>query len=527
MSLLTSAADVAIENDLKQFLIILLIALSAASLPEIFSPLREVPYTLLLVMVGLGLALVDVRLLHLSPGMILMVFLPPLLFEAAWNMKWSALRKEILPSSLFAVGGVGLSIVTVGWALHQFVQVDWMTALLVGACLSATDSASVIGLFRELGTGKRLTTLLEGESLFNDGAAIVAFGFLVELSIDPQPIQPSAMVLRFFIVTGIGLGVGGLIGVCVAFLTQRHNLSWVEQSLTLVTAYGTYLLVEELGGSGVIGVVTAGLVIGNFSAQAGVTPLKRTTMTEFWEFVVFFVNSILFLLLGDQIWLARLIENIGTTAIAILAIVGSRAITIYGFSALSNRFAKTEIPWREQTILWWTGLRGSVSISLALSLPAVLIGRDEIVANSFGVVWFTLLLQGLTTKPLLEKLNLLEDQSLQQQYLELVARRDALQQVSEHLIQIKHPLNISSVLHQSQIEFARQQLQQLHLDINRCKTSILTYSRFAFSGIRKSCLRSKKKSTKSLFSLGCLKAHRSRSCRRSLNLEKFGCSSFY
>ena len=465
MSLLTSAADVAIENDLKQFLIILLIALSAASLPEIFSPLREVPYTLLLVMVGLGLALVDVRLLHLSPGMILMVFLPPLLFEAAWNMKWSALRKEILPSSLFAVGGVGLSIVTVGWALHQFVQVDWMTALLVGACLSATGSASVIGLFRELGTGKRLTTLLEGESLFNDGAAIVAFGFLVELSIDPQPIQPSAMVLRFFIVTGIGLGVGELIGVCVAFLTQRHNPSWVEQSLTLVTAYGTYLLVEELGGSGVIGVVTAGLVIGNFSAQAGVTPLKRTTMTEFWEFVVFFVNSILFLLLGDQIWLARLIENIGTTAIAILAIVGSRAITIYGFSALSNRFAKTEIPWREQTILWWTGLRGSVSISLALSLPAVLIGRDEIVANSFGVVWFTLLVQGLTTKPLLEKLNLLEDQSLQQQYLELVARRDALQQVSEHLIQIKHPLNISSVLHQSQIEFARQQLQQLHLDI--------------------------------------------------------------
>ena len=153
------------------------------------------------------------------------------------------------------------------------------------------------------------------------------------------------------------------------------------------------------------------------------------------------MNSILFLLLGDQIWLARLIENIGTTAIAILAIVGSRAITIYGFSALSNRFAKTEIPWREQTILWWTGLRGSVSISLALSLPAVLIGRDEIVANSFGVVWFTLLVQGLTTKPLLEKLNLLEDQSLQQQYLELVARRDALQQVSEHLIQIKHPLN--------------------------------------------------------------------------------------
>ena len=369
MSLLTSASDVAIETDLKQFLIILLIALSAASLPKIFSPLRQVPYTLLLVMVGLGLALVDVRLLHLSPGMILMIFLPPLLFEAAWNMKWSELRKELLPSSLFAVGGVMLSIAAVGWALHQFMHVPWMTGLLVGSCLSATDSASVIGLFRELGTGKRLTTLLEGESLLNDGAAIVAFGVLVELSMNAQPFQLSTTVLRFFVVTGIGLGIGGLIGLCVAFLTQRYDLAWVEQSLTLVTAYGTYLLVEELGGSGVIGVVTAGLVIGNFSAQGDIAPLKRSTMTEFWEFIVFFVNSILFLLLGDQIWLARLIENIGTTTIVISAIVGSRAIAIYGFSALSNRLAKTEIPWREQTVLWWTGLRGSVSNLTGVKSP--------------------------------------------------------------------------------------------------------------------------------------------------------------
>ncbi len=465
MSLLTSAGDVAIETDLKQFLIILLIALSAASLPKIFPPLRQAPYTLLLVMVDLGLALVDVRLLHLSPGMILMVFLPPLLFEAAWNMKWSELRKELLSSSLFAAGGVILSIAAVGWALHQFMHVPWMTGLLVGSCLSATDSASVIGLFRELGTGKRLTTLLEGESLLNDGAVIAAFGVLVELSTNSQPFQLSTTVLRFFVVTGIGLGIGGLIGLCVAFLTQRYDLAWVEQSLTLVTAYGTYLLVEELGGSGVIGVVTAGLVIGNFSAKGGIAPLKRSTMIEFWEFIVFFINSILFLLLGDQIWLAKLIENIGTTTIVILAIVGSRAIAIYGFSALSNRFAKTEIPWREQTVLWWTGLRGSVSISLALNLSIVVLGRDEIIANSFGVVWFTLLVQGLTTKLLLESLNLLEDKSLQHQYLELIACRDALQQISDHLIQTKHQLKIDPALHQSQLEFATQQLQQLHSDI--------------------------------------------------------------
>ncbi|WP_254721939.1 cation:proton antiporter [Kovacikia minuta] len=366
MSFLTNATDVAIEEDLKQFLIILLVALSAAILPKIFTVLRQVPYTLLLVIVGLGLALVDVRLLNLSPGLILMVFLPPLLFEAAWNTRWSEFRREMLPSGLYAVGGVILSIAAVGWALHRFAGVPWMTALLVGACLSATDSAAVLGLFREVGAGQRLTTLLEGESLLNDGASIVAFGVLVELAMDPQPFQLSTTILRFFVVTGIGIGIGGLIGICVALLTQRYDLDWVEQSLTLVTAYGTYLLVEELGGSGVIGVVTAGLVIGNFSVQMGVEPTKRSTMTEFWEFAIFFVNSILFLLLGDQIHLNKLVQNIDTTSIAIAAIVGSRAVAVYGFSSLTNWLAKTGIPWREQTVLWWTGLRGSVSISLAL-----------------------------------------------------------------------------------------------------------------------------------------------------------------
>ncbi|PZO41926.1 MAG: sodium:proton antiporter [Pseudanabaena frigida] len=464
MNFLTSASDVVIEEDLKKFLAILLIALGASILPKIFVVLRQVPYTLLLLMVGLGLALVDVHLLDLSPGLILMVFLPPLLFEAGWNTRWSELRENILPCSFYAVGGVLLSIASVGWALHQFMNIPWMVSLLVGACLAATDSAAVIGLFRDVGAGNRLTTLLEGESLFNDGASVVAFGILVELALDPQPFQLSTAILDFFVVTGIGLGIGGIIGVCVAFLTQRYELGWVEQTLTLATAYGTYLLVEELGGSGVIGVVTAGLVIGNFSVQPGVAPVKRSTMIEFWEFAIFFVNSILFLLLGDQIHLPRLIQNIQTTSIAILAIILSRAIAIYGFSALSNWLHQAKIPWREQTVLWWSGLRGSVSIALALSIPVMVMGRSEIIANSFGVVWFTLLVQGLTTKLLLQKLNLLEDRSLLQQYIELIARRDALEQVLIHLMRPQQ-LNIDPTLHQSQREFVEQQLQQIQIDI--------------------------------------------------------------
>jgi monovalent cation:H+ antiporter, CPA1 family len=468
MSLLTGAADVAIEQDLKQFLVILLVALSAASLPKLFPILRQVPYTLLLLIVGLSLALVDVRLLHLSPGLILTVFLPPLLFEAAWNMKWSVFRQELVPSSLYAVGGVAITISCVGWSLHQCLGVPWLTAFLVGGCLSATDSASVLGIFRDAGAGKRLTTLLEGEALFNDGAAVVAFSVLVELATSQQSFNLATSVLQFFVVTGMGLCTGGVIGLCIAYFTQSYELDWVEQSLTLVAAYGTYILAEELGGSGVIGVVTAALIIGNFCITPGQAVQKRKTTAEFWEFAVFLANSVLFLLLGDQIHLPKLILNFETSAIAIAAIVGSRALTIYGLSAVSNWIAKSNISWKTQTVLWWAGLRGSVSIALAFSLPLGIAGRDEIIANSFGVVWFTLLIQGLTMRALLGKLGLLEDPALTQQceaYQELIARREALHQIEQYLLQSQTQIDIHPKLYQSYLDFVSRQRQKLQQDM--------------------------------------------------------------
>jgi len=460
MSLLTDATDLAIERNLKAFLPVLLVALSAASLPRIFAPLRQVPYTLLLLLVGLGLALVDVRLIDLSPGMILLVFLPPILFEAAWKMKWPDLRQELVPSSLFAIGSVPVSILGIGWALHQWMQVSWTTALLTGACLAATDSASVLGVFREVGAGRRLTTLLEGESLLNDGAAVVAFSVLLEQAIDPQPIDVTTTLLQFLVVSAIGLGVGIGIGTAVALLTQRYDLAWVEQSLSLVTAYGAYLLAEDLGGSGVIAVVSAGLVIGNLSLEPGRRPEKRATMVEFWEFTIFLVNSIVFLLLGDQVLFPYFIEHIDTSLVAIAAVVLSRAVAIYGFSALSGWVTGNPIPWAEQTVLWWVGLRGSVAIALALSIPALVSDRQQIISNSFGVVLFTLLVQGLTTKPLMDRLNLLEDQQIHTQYLQLLARRTALQQVLDHLTQPPIAASGDPQAVGPELEFVKTQLEQ-------------------------------------------------------------------
>lgn len=426
-----------IEQNLKQFLLVLSVSLSVATLPQVFSWFRQIPYTLLLVIAGLGLAFVDVRLVNLSPELILAIFLPPLLFEAAWNLKWSNLKRDFFPITLYAVVGVVISIIGVALGLNQVAGLPLTTALLVGASLSATDPVSVTALFRELGVDKRLTTLMEGESLFNDGMAVVAFSFLVALPLGTAKLGVQEVVLELISVIGIGLAVGGLIGFGISYLTQRFDLPLVEQSLTLVSAYGTYIIAEEFGGSGVIGVVVCGLILGNFGSRIGMNPRTRVIVSEFWEFVAFFVNSIVFLLIGDQIQFANLADNLLIIGVTIAGMVLSRLISVYALGLFSNTVAKSEISIPQQTILWWGGLRGSVSIALALSVPTILgDAREDIISTVFGVVLFTLLVQGLTTKPLLQKLDLLGDQPLRQEYLKLVAHESALKRALKYLEEV-------------------------------------------------------------------------------------------
>ena len=432
----TLVGEALIQHNLERFLLVLSVSLSVATLPQIFSWARQIPYTLLLVIVGAALALVDVRLVNLSPALILSIFLPPLLFEAAWNLKWSNLRKDLLPISLYAIFGVVISVLGIAFGLSRFTDLPIAIALLVGASLSATDPVSVIALFRDLGVGDRPKTLLEGESLFNDGVAVVAFGLLVGIPLGLQTFALRTTIVDFCVVVGVGVGVGSLIGFGISYLTQRFDLPLVEQSLTLVSAYGTYLITEELGGSGVIGVVTVGLILGNFGSRIGMNPRTRVIVSEFWDFLAFFVNSIVFLLIGDQIQFASLFSHLDLIGVTIAAMLVTRALTIYGLGFLANVTAKTGIKIQEQTALWWGGLRGSVSIALALSVPIALEGRDEIIATVFGVVLFTLMVQGLTMKPVLAALHLLGDQPLKQDYDEMIARRVALQRVLDRLRQI-------------------------------------------------------------------------------------------
>lgn len=460
-------SDAEIETNLKQFLMVLSVSLSVATLPQIFSWFRQIPYTLLLVIVGLGLAFVDVRLVDLSPALILFIFLPPLLFEAAWNLKWSYLKQDLIPISLYAVFGVVISVGGIALGLNQLAGLSLTTALLIGASLSATDPVSVIALFRELGVPKRLTTLTEGESLFNDGMAVVAFSVLVLFSLGSTELAPAPIVLELVKVVGIGIGMGCLIGFGLSYLTQRFDLPLVEQSLTLVSAYGTYLITEDLGGSGVIGVVTMGLILGNFGSRIGMNPRTRIIVTEFWDFLAFFVNSIVFLLIGDQIRFAVLGQNLQTIAISIGAMLLTRAIAIYGFGFISNRLANSQIPVPDQTVLWWGGLRGSVSIALALSVPASLPGREEVISTVFGVVLFTLLVQGLTMKPLLETLNLLNKQPLRQEYADAIARQVALERVMVHLKQTEARPGLDPEFYRYQSALIQGELNNLTLNIEK------------------------------------------------------------
>ena len=459
--------EIAIKQNLEQFLLVLLVSLSVATLSRLFVWFRRIPFTLLLVIVGLILAFEDIRLVNLSPELILEIFLPPLLFEAGWNMSWRELKRDLVPVTLYAIVGVIISVVGIALGLNWFAGIPIAIALLVGASLSATDPISVVALFKELGASQRLRTLMEGESLFNDGVAVVAFSLLVGLPMGTAEFSISQTLLQFFTFVGIGVGVGGLIGFGISYLTQRFDSPLVEQSLTLIAAYGTYVLTEELGGSGVIGVVTVGVILGNFGSRIGMNPRTRIIVSEFWEFLAFFVNSIVFLLIGDQIQFSDLANNVKPIAITIGAMILARAVGTYGLSALSNGLANSKINWRDQTIIWWGGLRGSVSIALALSVPVALQSRDEIIATVFGVVLFTLLVQGLTTQTLLEKLGLIGDQPLRQEYLELIARRVALNRVQNHLSNVIRRKETDPEFYQYQAKLVKVELDKIQEKIDK------------------------------------------------------------
>lgn len=445
------------------FIVLLLIASGVAMITKRV----RVPYTLALVIVGLIISPMHfLPTVHISPELILLIFLPALLFEAAWNLKWDHLRENLLPILTLAVVGVALSVGIVGAILHYAIALPWSSALLFGAMISATDPISVLALFKKLGLSKRLSTIVEGESLFNDGTAVVIFKLILGVVAGAAGASMWGGVLLhslrgFVVVVFGGLAVGATVGLLASTLTSYFDDHLLEITLTTIAAYGSFLIAEEvLHVSPVIAVLMAGLIIGNFGRERGMSPTTQIAVNSFWEYAAFVVNSLVFLLIGLEVQLPMLTESASSIAWAVLAMLLARAIAVYGLIPLSQR-ATAPMPFPWQHVLFWGGLRGSLSIALVLSLPTTLSGRSDLVAMVFGAVIFSLLVQGLTLSPLLRRLGLtgVETELRARELLhgKLLAEMAAL----AHLDSLRHRGMITDAIYQALRRSLSEQQQRL------------------------------------------------------------------
>ena len=349
------------------------------------------PYTVGLVLAGAALAATRSHAgLALTHDLIFDVVLPPLLFEAALTLRWSDLRRDLVPVVALSTIGVALCAAVVAGGLAAWLGWPLKSALVFGALISATDPIAVIALLKESRVTGRLSLLIEAESLFNDGAAAVLFTLiLVWAAHDPASAQgPLAAVTTFFVVAGGGLAAGfgvGLIAVMIAGTSDDHL---VETALTAVAAFGSFLIAEYFGASGVLASVAAGMTMGNLGVLMpkerfglSLTPHGRAFVLEFWEFAAFLVNSLVFLLIGSAmatIDFAR--EGFFALTLVIALALAGRAVAVY---PISFAFARTRwaIPLNQQHLMWWGGLRGALALALALALPADLARRDDILSR--------------------------------------------------------------------------------------------------------------------------------------------------
>lgn len=371
----------------------------------------RVPYTIALVIAGAVVGAFDVLPdLHLTPAVVFHVFLPVLLFEAAFHLQYQELRRNATAVLVLAVPGLlAAALVTGGglWLLAGPAGLEGVTlpvALLFGAVVSATDPISVIAVFRELGVNRRLANIVEGESLLNDGAAVVVFSILLEMIMGGEASLQSGL-WRFALVVLGGAAVGLALGLVASRVTALIDDHLVEITLTTILAFAAYLGAEAFHFSGVISVVIAGLMVGNYGTRVGMSPTTRVSVGDFWEYAAFVVNSAIFLLIGLEVKAAHFAEVLGGVGAALVVTLAGRLVGVSLSAAVVDRAAEP-LGRRWRAVLVWGGLKGSLAMALALSLPAGFPARREILTMVYAVVAFSLVVQGLSMGPLLVRWGL-------------------------------------------------------------------------------------------------------------------------
>ena len=406
---------------------IVILLLLIATLVGIGARWLRVPYTVGLVLVGTALAFLSQLDISVQPGLILGILVPPLVFEAAFHLPLRDLRENLRPILGLATAGVLLTTFIVCGIVSLGTGMALPYAIVFGAIISATDPVAVIALFRSIGVPKRLQILLEGESLLNDGTAIVVYQLAVTAAV-AGTFSLAEGIANFFAVAGLGLVIGLLLGWLASLLIARIDDYLIETCITFVLAYGAYIAAETFHFSGVLAVVAAGLVCGS-AGPRGMSATTRIVLFNFWEFVSFLANSFIFLLIGLVIDLPVLLANWPAILWGIAAALLARAIVVYGLL-----WGSSSIPTRWKNILYWGGLRGAISLALVLSLPVQLSAVNaQLQAMVFGVVLFTLLVQGISMDPLVRRSAITSRNTARDEYELRRARAIATKDGYEHL----------------------------------------------------------------------------------------------
>ncbi len=396
---------------------IVLLMLVAALTTIVSKRIDKVPLTILLVFVGMMISMGHVYMgtlgvlanFHLTPELVLFVFIPTLIFESAFNLDARQVSRNIWPILTLAIPGLLLSTAIIGLIITAFTEFDLMEALLLGAILSATDPVAVISIFKQLGVPERLTILVEGESLFNDATSLVLATLLLSILVSGE--FSTGVVLagagNFLVVFFGGVLVGWMLAIIVGYtLGGIESDPAIEITLTTILAYFAFIIAEHVFHvSGIMAVVAAGLVIGSWG-KSKISPSTSEFMEHFWEYLAFLANALIFVMVGLQIDLIALWNSVDLIFFVVIAMLVSRAVIIFGCVPLLSRLPGSEsigLPF--QKVMYWGGLRGAIALAIVLSLPPFDY-KDTLVAVVMGAVLFTLVVQGLTIEVLVKFLGL-------------------------------------------------------------------------------------------------------------------------